>query len=92
MKTATLHFNRSPRSVSSLSVLSTSVASLAIGGDLLEHFGLSSSYPSELHVNCLYGEYNYSFECDSILYWKGVLGSELLEDDFNSLHDSIRVT
>ncbi|CAI8052881.1 hypothetical protein GBAR_LOCUS28936, partial [Geodia barretti] len=48
-------FYRTPRSLSSLSVLSSSIASLAITGDLLEHFGLSSSYPSELHISCLYG-------------------------------------
>ncbi|XP_064386094.1 uncharacterized protein LOC135334732 isoform X2 [Halichondria panicea] len=36
--------------------LATSVASLDIGGDLLEHFGLSEHFPTELHVSALYGD------------------------------------
>ncbi|CAI8052884.1 Putative ankyrin repeat protein MM_0045, partial [Geodia barretti] len=65
-------FYRTPRSLSSLSVLSSSIASLAITGDLLEHFGLSSSYPSELHISCLYGERS---KVRAFLMDKGVVNS-----------------
>lgn len=50
------------RSASSTSILSSSVASLNITGDLLEHFGLADSCPMEIHINCLYGDHNVSHE------------------------------
>ena len=41
--------------VSFSSLLSPSVASLNIDGDLLEHFGLTESRPMQIHIESLYG-------------------------------------
>ena len=49
------YFFSSTWTVSSTATLSQSSASLGIEGDLLEHFGLSESCPTEFHIAALYG-------------------------------------
>ncbi len=51
-------FSHPPHSawtLSSTTSLNQSVASLYIGGDLLEHFGLTEYGPTQLHSAALYG-------------------------------------
>lgn len=52
--------------------LNQSVASLNIGGDLLEHFGLEQYSPTELHITALYGNvvmFNEYILCRVIDLW-----------------------